>query len=922
MDRQKLPWNAARQAALADRLRDLPGISGSKVGGNEGNRQISSGIVGDLFNLLARPGRAVAGGVYSAVDRDPETSVLSGVAEGLSGRGQRNFSDVLGELGVKNRFAKSVGGFGLDIATDPLTYLGIKGQRGISATEALSEATREALKRNIAPNVLGDTAHRLAATLERENPGRLYVEFAGKRIGPGFVTPHKVANIIKDGIVGPDGDRRMLAQLFSRDSELGKDLAGKARVWESGSSGAFEKHQRGIQDIYNSLDQSDQKLVSYALEEGADLSTVLPSGGVRIEGMNTLEDYKKLARAQLDIWFDDELTLGIRKPEDYSANYVPKYFQGRIPEEFPGLSPAAQVRMTKRMGTLPKDLQNVSLRKLEQLPGYDPLVNINDIMTQRAAAHYRNVGRAQLRRDAVESYGVKLDAKTPEMDAALREMNMIPVKHIAGPGIDDYAEAGYYLPEHMVKTLNQTERVLTDTTTGNQFMRWYDKVMHQWKFLNTSVNPGYWTRNSMSDGIMNFMDGVRNPKYYQQATRVLTEHRAGTTSEMLGLIGKGGAPKTTLVDFGGHRVPTTQVWSDFIRAGGKTGDITTNLQASLDPTARQGLGNFIDKNVQGVGGAINKGESKLMDWNNMREDWFRLSHFMSATEDGMRRGLSYEDAVAKAGQRVRKYNIDYGQLSSFERKYVRRVVPFYSWMRRNTPLQIELMFTRPGYMAAYSKGNDLMQGLLGTDDGSGDYMVPKWIRDTMPVRLAMANNKSSNPLDKLIRMASGAKGDEAVFMSPVSSMSPLGDIQHVTNPIQAFTERGGLTSPGAATMAGVGAVAKDVVNMATPAIKAPVEIATGKSLYTGAPIEDWKNYLIGQLAPGRNVNAALQGKRNNLTSALTGLQMQPVTAARQKGEFRRRQDVLQAYINRRGGKGTQARQWQRYLRQSGKSVGA
>src|SRR5215218_1887651 len=137
-----------------------------------------------------------------------------------------------------------------------------------------------------------------------------------------------------------------------------------------------------------------------------------------------------------------------------------------------------------------------------------------------------------------------------------------------------------------------------------------------------------------------------------------------------------------------------------------------------------------------------------------------------------------------AGKRVGKFNIDYGNPSSFERRTVRRIIPFYSWMRRNVPLQVELLLTRPGLIAGYAKGNDLMQGLLGTDDGSGDYLIPKWIRDSGPVRVALANNKSSDWIDKVIRGLSGAKQGEAAFVPTISAMTPFGDIQHLTQPIQ------------------------------------------------------------------------------------------------------------------------------------------
>ena len=924
----KLPWEENRQATLARLLRGTPGLSDSDVAGQEGEKQISSGIVGDLFDILGRPSRAVAGAAYSAVDDDPSTSVLGGLGEGLTGKTKHNFAEVLDAMGLKNQVAKSTIGFGLDVALDPLTYVGVKGNKGLNATEAMSQAVRGLETKNIAPELFGDAATRLAAQLQAENPSHLYVQFAGKNVTPKLVTPSKIANTIKDTIIGPETERKSVARMFSRESELPFGLAQKARVYESGSAAAFQDHQLAIKNIFSELHPDDARNIAFALDEGQDLGSVPLTNGVKRDGMNTQGDYQRLARKLFDQYFDDEVAVGLRSPGQKVDNYVYKFSQKGMPEQYPGLSKVAVARLNQVGARF--DVNDLSLRNMEA-GGLEPLTNIGDILTQRSAGHYRQVGRAELIRDAVTTFGAQAtDANT----ATLKKLGWLDAGGegvLAAPAARAFEGQGLMVPPEIVKVLNQTERIMSDNVVGGDFVKWYDKITHKWKFLNTVVNPGYWTRNSMSDGIMNFMDGVRNPKHYDQSFRTLMEHRSNNTAEMLAMIGDQTVPpgsvKGTKVTFGAGtkneiRIDAKEAWDGFLRGGGKSGDITTNITAALDPAAKEGLGNYINKTTQRAASTPGKAGAKLADWNNMREDFFRLAHHYSAVDELVRRGVPYEDAILKAGQRVRKYNIDYGALSSFEKQYVRRAIPFYSWMRRNTPLQVELLLTRPGFMAGYSKGNDLMQGLLGTEDGSGDYMIPKWIRDSAPVRVAMSNNKSSNPIDMLIRKLSGAKDDESVFVPTVGSMTPLGDIQHLTQPIQAWQEAGGFSSPGKSTVAGLGQVSKDVVNMGTPAVKALVEGATQKSLYTGAPIENWQDWLVGQIAPGRLGQAAGSGVDNaGLTSQLLGLQLKTVDDARQKGEFRRREDVLQGRIAQ-APTGTRAQQWKRYLKQSRRSVGA
>lgn len=917
---KRQPWSSEQQAWIANALRSsgtMPSLRDDVIAGNEGDRRVNSGIFGDLFDILSRPSSAVASGVLASQKGE---DVLSAVGKALAGRERHNFSDVLGEAGVTNPVARAVGGFVGDVALDPLTYVGIKGEKGVNLTEATSQAVRQIsqAESRVGGRLLGDAVAREAARLQAQNPSHLYVTFAGRKVTPDFVRPSEVGNVVKDAIIGPPTARRGIARAFSIESELPEGLAAKSRVYESSNQALFEDHKRAIGDVFNDLTTDERQRITRALEAGEGLDAVPLQTGVQREGMNTLGDYQKLARKLFDDYFDDEVAMGIRKPAEKADNYIYKFFRGGVPEDQPGLSRVA----TARLEGVPQrnTLKEMSLEQAERM-GFDPLTDIGEILTERSAAHYRQIGRAQLVTDAIKTFGVKLDDEVNGQ--YLLNNNWRDASTALGSKVAKrFQGENMYLPEHIVRSLNQTEHLLTDNQLAGEFTRWYDKLTQKWKFLNTVVNPGYWVRNSVSDGIQNFMDGVRNPRYYDQAFNILKEHRTNTTEELLGRVTGRPAQSVTgkKIRLNGVDYDAHQIHQAYLQSGAKSGQIQTEIQPALNRFEREGIGKYIDVTKQagaaGVGG-FKKAELGLADANNYREDVFRMAHFLSAMEDELPKVKNWDTAVSNAGARVRKFNIDYGSLSSFERNRVRRVVPFYGWMRRNLPLQLQLLFTRPGYMAAYPKGQDLMQGLLGTDNGEGDYMIPKWIRESMPVRIAMGNNKTNNPIDKLIRFAAGAKGDDSVFLPLATSMTPVGDLTNITKPIQAGLDA---PSPGVGVAEFLKSLAGVGVNQATPFVKAPVELATGRNLYTGAPIDNWGQWLGGQVAPGRFAENLAGGDRYGVTSALTGIQAQPVTEARQKSEFRRREDVLQGMSNRYSG--TRALQWKNYLSQARRSVGA
>lgn len=911
--------------------RTQPAGNNDLVQGQEGNRRLNSGIMGDLFNVLSRPSAATATAASYALDKDPKTNILQGLVEGLSGKSDKHFATVLGEQGVTNPIAKGVGGFALDVALDPLTYLGIKGEKGISATRAESQAVQAADRAAVPRALFEDHVAQKAAEIRAADPSTLSLRFAGKQIGPKITGPSTVANKIKLALTGGDEfNRGAISRGLSREAELPGGIAETARVNEAKSMSGYEHHQKAIKTLFKDLTPEEKDLVTRHLEAGT-YPTGQPFSTTAAQnnpsGFNDLSEVVDFSRKTLKAMFDDEVALGLRKAEDYNPNYVYKYFQN--PER------------TLKGGFNAAD-SKLSLLEAEA-KGLKPVTDADEMLRMKAASHYRMTGRAQSILDVAEGFGLK--AENPTSLDAVKHMGWKPMDedHLLNPMAKSELLKGYYLPEPVLKVLNQTEQILTNDSVGSDFMKKYDAVMRQWKFFNTTVSPGYYIRNSFGDAIQNLADGVWNPQRYVQSRRVLADVRAGHAQSLLNeVMGDTGLARTMpegrFVKIGDHNIPTQDYYKYYLQSGAKSGQITTEVTRELDPLTRQGFGQYIDRTKQaaaGAGSQVLKAEGKAAEFNNLREDFWRMGHHIDAMDELVKKGMSLPDAAMEAGRRVRKYNIDYGQLSSFEQKTMRRVFPFYAWFRRNLPLQMQMLFTKPGFMAAYPKGQDLVQTLFNADDGEGDYMVPKWMRELAPVRLAEANNEG-NFANKLARRLSGAGSNDAVFAPLLTGMTPIGDLGQITEPLQRGLETG---SPVEALRSAVAIPA----NMATPAVRGTYELATGKQTFNGQDITDWPKWMLSQAgAGGRGAAMAVAGDVNEsqATSSLTGLQVQPVTPARQKGEFRRREDVLRAQIDFAKTQRLQAmrrpvtpenkakitspkiKRLQDYLKWAGKSVGA
>lgn len=186
------------------------------------------------------------------------------------------------------------------------------------------------------------------------------------------------------------------------------------------------------------------------------------------------------------------------------------------------------------------------------------------------------------------------------------------------------------------------------------------------------------------------------------------------------------------------------------------------------------------------------------------EDNARLAHFISKLDE--------TGDAAQAAASVRKYLFDYGDLTPFERKVMKRVHAFYTFTRKNTPLQFEELVRNP---AAVNRLAALEQATLGGGEDSAGRDVPSFMNDIggpvgRPQAGLLTGNKNGvvgnidTPLD-----AASKTVDPLLFLA--GKRSAMDTAQGVL----------GNVSGGPAT-----------------AVKTAFEEATGRSAFTGGSLVD------------------------------------------------------------------------------------
>jgi hypothetical protein len=113
------------------------------------------------------------------------------------------------------------------------------------------------------------------------------------------------------------------------------------------------------------------------------------------------------------------------------------------------------------------------------------------------------------------------------------------------------------------------------------------------------------------------------------------------------------------------------------------------------------------------------------------DDPYRLGMFI----DGLERGMDPEAAAAE----VRKWYYDWFDLTKAERNVLREVFPFYAWLRKNLPRQLEMLTETQSIFGMPVRGAviplKVKQSVERDQMISDPRFVPQWIKDGTPIQI-------------------------------------------------------------------------------------------------------------------------------------------------------------------------------------------
>ena len=362
---------------------------------------------------------------------------------------------------------------------------------------------------------------------------------------------------------------------------------------------------------------------------------------------------------------------------------------------------------------------------------------------------------------------------------------------------------GVELPESVIKSMPKLKGIKFDPDIMKEITKSYDylikpepvnqlikkvfdPVQNWWKAHVLSYFPAYHSRNMAGNIFNNSLAGVYKASRYSDAIQLQVYRYYKRRGIKM--------PKPKLV---------SGLDPDFlIEQGQKLGIAGRGMMGFEIPrTIRQELakGNW---NILSSQGKLVKGGRTV---GTVIEDNGRWAHFIDKIAKG--------EKTWDAAKSVKKFLFDYGELTEFERIVMKRIFPFYTWTRKNIPLQLEQAIKQPGKVAALQKVKSSIEAK--TPITEQEKVLPKWLSERMPLRIG--------------------RDDKDIQYLPLEGYLPFSDL-------------GKLERPG-----------RTAIESLTPLAKIPAELSFNQSSFFGSPIERFpgeKVPFLGKDVPAKVAHTA------------------------------------------------------------------
>lgn len=361
----------------------------------------------------------------------------------------------------------------------------------------------------------------------------------------------------------------------------------------------------------------------------------------------------------------------------------------------------------------------------------------------------------------------------------------------------------------------------------NAILNFYDNfLMLKYKQLNTVIQPAFHVQNALGNAYLTFLGtsaSALKPSNIKAAHNILS----GSSPERVITLGGKEYKYRELLEYAKQMGVIDESFTRFDLAKGNNSEVVDNILTnsalkkfrnittpfsenttiwqklnSVNPLSRQDLltqvGDVIGSNI---------------------ETTQRMNLFLASLDEGM--------GMREAVKNVNDYMFDYSDLTNFEKTVLKRIIPFYTYMRKNIPMELKKLFTEPQKFTPFAYLEN--EATDNMDEPIEDSWRNRWRQNYVPFI--------------------GGSGYGIDLKLPFEQLDRLDFVtmDKDGNIIPSLMENG--IEPRALGM---------MLGSTTPFIKTPLELITGTNQYVDMPIyengtperDDFIKYALQQTIPG------------------------------------------------------------------------
>lgn len=546
---------------------------------------------------------------------------------------------------------------------------------------------------------------------------------------------------VKAQALGNDA-MHQVAGMFSTKVNMPVGLAQvKSRVYNGGLK-QLEVNVKDVEDFFKKLTPEEDRLLARSIESG-DRAAIRdrPLANDPTQTMGQFID--KFDQANKEV-FDAEVAAGLRDPSKtpYNPDYVyHSYPGGENPvtkRQFKqGRKAEVKAKYTSQSQSIP-GLSGKSVRTLQDAKamGIKPIEEASKTLAARMIKSHSDLAHHFFVNEAVDKLGVA--PLTKQGVEAAKAQGLVEIKDSFGKG------TGQYVVPQAKQAIDYVDSLRRNPKAARQAGKLLNDFMGGWKLLNTGLRPGSHITNFVGDMWSSMASGVRSIRPIKEATSLMQ-----TGGKDFGIVFKDGLKKR----------------EDFLHAfetqGSNTGFAVSDFNTVNDNPMASVLRSGPVQKVRRV--------------SELREQYPRMVTFMDEMHQAAAEGKTFDVAVKRATDRVVTWHHDYGDLTPFEQGVKKFAVPFYTFMRKNTPLMLQTIMTKPGVAAMGPKVMSGVEKFLGTDPENQSMMdkfLPSWAKDLIPLTHSNESGDQIMYTDK-IPMAEALRTSKDPLGALIQGLSPL-----------------------------------------------------------------------------------------------------------------------------------------------------